>query len=153
MGAAAQAARLPDAAGGRAADPALIDCDVRAPTTRSREGRGVVSRAGLNRAQRCTCNRIGLDFAGRACLRRLGEHAAFAPTRAQRLLLALMRRPARQPEDLEGRADAAVGIRKAFRVDLHPQQRGAAIGARRRSTSMLVAPIRPKSCISANGDA
>ncbi len=38
-----------------------------------------------------------------------------------------MRRPARQPDHIEGGADAAVGIGKAFAVDLrHPQQRGAA---------------------------
>ena len=37
-----------------------------------------------------------------------------------------MRRPARQPDHIEGGADAAVGIGKAFGVDLrHPQHRGA----------------------------
>ena len=52
---------------------------------------------------------------------------AFADPGLQRLLLALMRRPARQPDHVEGGADAAVGIGKALAVDLrHPQQRGAA---------------------------
>ena len=38
-----------------------------------------------------------------------------------------MRRPARQPDHIEGGADAAVGIGKALAVDLrHPQHRGAA---------------------------
>ena len=35
-------------------------------------------------------------------------------SRPQRLLLALMRRPARQPDHVEGGADAAVGVGKAF---------------------------------------
>ena len=48
-------------------------------------------------------------------------------SRPQRLLLALMRRPAGQPDHVEGGADAAVGIGKALGVKLrHPQQRGAA---------------------------
>ena len=48
-------------------------------------------------------------------------------TRLQRLLLALMRRPAGQPDHVEGRADAAIRIGKAFAVDLrHPQHGGAA---------------------------
>ena len=52
---------------------------------------------------------------------------AFADPGLQRLLLAFMRRPARQPDHVEGGADAAVGIGKALGVDLrHPQHRGAA---------------------------
>ena len=47
--------------------------------------------------------------------------------RLQRLLLAFMRRPAGQPDHVEGGADAAVGIGKAFAVNLrHPQHGGAA---------------------------
>ena len=53
--------------------------------------------------------------------------ARFRRTRPQRLLLAFMRRPAGQPDHVEGGADAAVGIGKALGVDLrHPQHRGAA---------------------------
>ena len=38
-----------------------------------------------------------------------------------------MRRPAGQPDDVEGGANTAVGIRKTLAIDLrHPQQRGAA---------------------------
>ena len=48
-------------------------------------------------------------------------------SRPQRLWLAFMRRPAGQPDDVEGGADAAVGIGEAFGVDLrHPQHGGAA---------------------------
>ena len=51
----------------------------------------------------------------------------FRRARLQRLLLAFMRRPAGQPDHIEGRADAAVRIGKTFAVNLrHPQHGGAA---------------------------
>src|SRR3979411_1063951 len=67
----------------------------------------------------------------RSLARRLPLHrlrqTGFRRTRLQRLLLAVIRRPARQPDHVEGGANAAVGIGKAFAVNLrHPQQRGAA---------------------------
>ena len=47
-------------------------------------------------------------------------------TRFERLLLAVMRRPARQPDTIERRANAPVGIGEAFRINLrHAQQCGA----------------------------
>ena len=92
----------------------------------------------------------GGDFRG---AERVGE-PRLGRARLQRLLLALMRRPARQPDDLEGRAHAAVGIGEALGIDFRPSAAAsrAAAALRRRSVSTLVAPMRRRSCISASGD-
>src|SRR5579872_6843307 len=51
----------------------------------------------------------------------------FPRSRPERLLLALMRRPSRQPDHVEGRANTAVGVGKALAIELrHPQHGGAA---------------------------
>ena len=74
-------------------------------------------------------------------------------TGLERLLLAFMRRPAGQPDDLESRAQTAVGIGESL------ARRSPAIrckvarlsGVRRRSVRTLVAPMRRRSRISASG--
>src|SRR5262245_45649589 len=64
---------------------------------------------------------------------RVGK-ARLRRARPQWFLLALMRRPPREPDDVEGRADPAVGIGEALRVDLgHALQRRA---AQRRATAL-----------------
>ena len=56
------------------------------------------------------------------CAERIGEPLR-RRTRLERLLLALVRRPSGQPDDLEGRAQASVGVGEAVAVDiLHPIQ-------------------------------
>src|ERR1043166_7682703 len=57
-----------------------------------------------------------------------------AGARAQRLLLALVRGPGGEPDDVEGGADAAVGIGKALTVDLRHAQHG---GTARRGAAAL----------------
>src|SRR4051812_20391548 len=65
-------------------------------------------------------------LAFRRLLHRLFQ-ARFRRTGPQRLWLAFMRRPAGQPDHIEGGADAAVSVGEALAVDLrHPQQSGAA---------------------------
>src|SRR5690242_14207608 len=49
---------------------------------------------------------------------------------AQRLLLAFVRRPGGEPDDVEGGADAAVGVGEALGVDLRHAQHGGAAGWR-----------------------
>ena len=74
--------------------------------------------------------------------------------RLERLLLARMRRPARQPHDLESRPQAAVGVGKALARKSRAMRISVArrSGVRRRSMSALVAPMRRRSCISAKAE-
>ena len=79
----------------------------------------------------------------------------FAEPGLQRLLLALVRRPAGQRDDLEGGRHAAVRQAESLAVDLErraPALRGAAAagGAARRT---LAAPMARSSRISASGSA
>ena len=81
---------------------------------------------GSRRAQERAPHHEVKPYGLRRSLHRLRQ-TGLRRSRLQRLLLAFVRRPAGQPDHIEGGADAAVGIGKSFGVDLrHPQQRGAA---------------------------
>ena len=109
-----------------------------APTLQ--DARSTTSSPGMFPSTRVSTRRpIGPAFspAGISRVRkRIGE-PRLRRSRRERLLLALVRRPARQPDDLEGRAHAAVGIGEALGIDFHhppqrraPQRRAAALDQR-----------------------
>src|SRR5262249_17961543 len=124
LGARRQTARLSDAAGGPAADSALAGVvDVN----------GTLPKARHARLDLTGWHRPGMTLRKASRLSPLPHGVLQARARRSRfewLLLTLMRRPGRQPDNVKGGTDAAVGFRKLLAIDSRHTHHGCAAGWR-----------------------